>query len=101
MNNHVKLLSSNYNYFSNLEGGNYFKFDAGFPNLTLSNEKKKEYKYNIDNFLENEKINIKNIISKRREESKPLIQIDDDSDDFNFIKKKEEYNTNINILDLK
>lgn len=101
MNNHIKLLRSNYNYFNNLKGGNSLKFDAGFPNFTVSEEKKKEYKYNIDNFLENEKINIKNIISKRREESRPLIVLEDSDDNFNFIKKKEEYNTNINISDLK
>jgi len=59
-------------------GGDYNKFNGGFPNLikNVENEKKKEYQYNIDNILETEKINIKNILTKRKEETKPLIDLD-------------------------
>ena len=101
MNNHMKLL---YNHDKNMKTkshiGGDIGFDGGFPNLIKNTEsKKKEYQYNIDNILETEKINIKNILIKRKEGSKPLINFEKE-EDFHLIKKREEYTTNINIDDL-
>lgn len=96
MNNHIKLLN---NHKKKLGGSNII-YDSGFPNIIKNVEiNKKTYEYNIDNIIEKEKIDIKNILLKRREEKKPLIKITDD-EDYNLIKKQEQYTTNINIEDL-
>jgi len=97
----MKLL---YNHDKNMKTkshiGGDIKFNGGFPNLIKNIEsKKKEYQYNIDNILETEKINIKNILIKRKEETKPLINLEE-KEDIHLIKRREEYTTNINIDDL-
>ena len=97
----MKLL---YNHDKNMKTkshiGGDITFNGGFPNLIKNIEsKKKEYQYNIDNILETEKINIKNILIKRKEEAKPLINLEE-KEDIHLIKKREEYTTNINIDDL-
>ena len=101
MNNHMKLLHNHdKNMINKLHIGGEIKFNGGFPNLVKNIEiKKKEYQYNIDTLLETEKINIKNILIKRKEGSAPLINFDED-EDIHLIKKTEEYTTNINIDDL-
>ena len=95
MNNHMELLNSN----NNLHGGNK-EFNGGFPNLILNNQSinKKQYKYNIENNINKDIINIKNILEKRKEENKPLIKIESESDN-NYIKKREELVSNINLSD--
>jgi len=95
MNNHMELLNSN----NNLHGGNK-EFSGGFPNLILNNQSnnKIQYKYNIENNINKDIINIKNILEKRKEENKPLIKIDSESEN-NYIKKREELITNINLSD--
>ena len=103
MDNHMKLLYNHDKYMKikSQVGGDYNKFNGGFPNLikNVEKEKKKEYQYNIDNILETEKINIKNILIKRKEETKPLIDLEEDTK-LQLIKRKEEYVTNIDIDDL-
>lgn len=101
MNNHIELLNKSQNYLEkNIKGGNKFILDAGFPNLLINKIEKKKYEYNIDNFLENEKINIQNILKKRKEEKNPLININEEETELNLIKKKEEYTTNIDVKDI-
>lgn len=91
----MELLNSN----NNLHGGNK-EFSGGFPNLILNNQSnnKIQYKYNIENNINKDIINIKNILEKRKEENKPLIKIDSESEN-NYIKKREELITNINLSD--
>ena len=91
----MELLNSD----NNLYGGNK-EFNGGFPNLILNNQliNKKQYKYNIENNINKDIINIKNILEKRKEENKPLIKIDSESDN-NYIKKREELITNISLSD--
>ena len=95
MNNHMELLNSN----NNLHGGNK-EFSGGFPNLILNKKSnnKIQYKYNIENNINKDIINIKNILEKRKEENKPLIKIDSESEN-NYIKKREELITNLNLSD--
>ena len=95
MNNHMELLNSD----NNLYGGNK-EFNGGFPNLILNNQliNKKQYKYNIENNINKDIINIKNILEKRKEENKPLIKIESESEN-NYIKKREELVSNINLSD--
>ena len=92
----------NSEYYHNLKGGENIISEGGFPNLIKidNNKEKIKYEYNIDKYIENEKINIQNILQKRKEEIKPLINFNDDIDNVNLVKKKEEYTTNINIKDL-
>lgn len=91
----MELLNSD----NNLYGGNK-EFNGGFPNLILNNQliNKIQYKYNIENNINKDIINIKNILEKRKEENKPLIKIDSESDN-NYIKKREELITNISLSD--
>ena len=95
MNNHMELLNSD----NNLYGGNK-EFNGGFPNLILNNQliNKIQYKYNIENNINKDIINIKNILEKRKEENKPLIKIESESEN-NYIKKREELVSNINLSD--
>tara|TARA_B100000575_G_C23135736_1_gene659752 strand:- start:351 stop:632 length:282 start_codon:yes stop_codon:yes gene_type:complete len=91
----MELLNSD----NNLYGGNK-EFNGGFPNLILNNQliNKKQYKYNIENNINKDIINIKNILEKRKEENKPLIKIESESEN-NYIKKREELVSNINLSD--
>ena len=98
MNNHMKILKNN-----NLIGGSNKIANGGFPNLIINNNQysgdKKQYKYNIDNNINKDIINIKNILEKRKEEkSSALINMDSDKIN-NRIKKREELYTNINLSD--
>ena len=86
-----------------LKGGEQIKLGNGFPNLVnnIDNTEKKKYQYNIDLNIDNEKINIKSIISKRKEEfSKPLLNLSDSDEELNLIKRKEEYISNISLNEL-
>ena len=91
----MELLNSD----NNLYGGNK-EFNGGFPNLILNNQliNKIQYKYNIENNINKDIINIKNILEKRKEENKPLIKIESESEN-NYIKKREELVSNINLSD--
>ncbi len=93
----MELLNSD----NNLYGGNK-EFNGGFPNLILNNQliNKIQYKYNIENNINKDIINIKNILEKRKEEkSTPLIDYEI-SDTKNIIKKQESMITNINTNEL-
>lgn len=89
-----------YNFNNIIKGGSFSINKYGFPNLVKKEEKKKLYQYNIDNKLDQDKINIKQILIKRKEEKAPLISISSNYDEYNVIKKKEEFTTNINIKDI-
>ena len=97
----MKLL---YSHDKNLKGGEIVKLGNGFPNLIINIEKtkKKQYQYNIDTSIDNEKINIKSIITKRKEEfSKPLLNLSESVESVNLIKRQEEYISNIKLNELK
>ena len=99
MDNYIKLLNYNKNQ---LGGDNLSIFNGGFPNLILNkkNNTKVQYKYNIENNINKDIINIKNILEKRKEEkSTPLIDYEI-SDTKNIIKKQESMITNINTNEL-
>ena len=97
----MKLLEQHNNIKNiNLSGGSIPIFDNGFPNI-IKNKiiSKKKYEYNINSDLEKDKINIQQILLKRKEAQKPLIDINDD-DNYTVKKKQEEFTTNINIKDI-
>ena len=58
-----------------------------------------DLEYNINSYLEKDKINIQQILLKRKEAQKPLININED-EDYIVKKKQEEFTTNINIKDI-
>jgi hypothetical protein len=100
MNNYIELLTYNKNQVGGSESK---KFNGGFPNLILNkkNSTKVQYKYNIENNINKDIINIKNILEKRKEEkSIPLIDYEI-SDTKNIIKKQEHMITNIDINEFK
>lgn len=101
----MELIKKSEDYHNKLKGGyESLISEAGFPNLfkKIDNDNTKiKYEYNMDKIIEKERINIKNILIKRREEVKPLIELSDDDDDNNIqIKKTTEITTNINIDDI-
>ena len=97
----MKLLEQHNNIKNiNLSGGAMPIFENGFPNI-IKNEiiSKKKYEYNINSDLEKDKINIQQILLKRKEAQKPLININEE-EDYIVKKKQEEFTTNINIKDI-
>ena len=102
MSYYMKLLKEhNNNNNINLTGGSIPIFENGFPNIIKKDIiLKKKYEYNINSDLEKDKINIQQILIKRKEAQQPLININEEEEDYIVKKKQEEFTTNINIKDI-